>query len=61
MVINARNVDRMLRDNGYALSRCNGHRIYTKSGCKSIAIPRSLNKMIVKRLIKENNLIIKEI
>lgn len=61
MVINARNVHRMLMANGYELARCNGHKIYTKRGCKSIAIPRSLNRRIIARLVKENHLIVKEI
>lgn len=61
MTINARNVDKMLRANGYVLARSNGHKIYTKKGCKSIAVPKSCNRRIIARLIKENNLIIKEI
>ena len=49
----------LLRDNGYVFQRTSGdHRIYS-NGLNTISIPyhgKNINKMLVRRLIKENNL-----
>lgn len=50
---------KMLRKNGYELSHTKGdHEKYVKKGCpKHISIYRTkLNPIILRRLIKENNL-----
>ena len=46
----------MLDKNGYKLARCKGsHFIYKKEN-KTVSVPKNLNKMICKRLIKEHEL-----
>lgn len=53
---NKREFERLLRRNGYKLDRVNGsHYIYT-NGSSSISIKPKINKMVARRLIKENNL-----
>lgn len=51
--------DKILKFNNYTIDRYNGdHRIYT-NGDSTIAVPtghKSLNKLITRRLIKENKL-----
>ena len=47
---------RILHKNGYSYSRNNGsHAIYVKDS-KHISIPKKLECVIARRLIKENNL-----
>ena len=47
----------LLKKNGYVLMRYHGsHSIYKKDN-STIILPYSCNKMICRRLIKENNLI----
>ena len=47
---------KILRNNNYSLDRQTGsHKIYT-NGKATISIPKKLNPMIAKRLIKENRL-----
>lgn len=52
-----RKFTQLLKQNGYTLKRSNGtsHRIYT-NGKNTISINNHPNRMLVKRLIKENNL-----
>ena len=53
---NKREFEKLLRQNGYKLDRVNGsHYIYT-DGSNSICVKQKINKMIARRLIKENNL-----
>lgn len=53
---NKREFERLLRRNGYRLDRVNGsHYIYT-NGSNSISIKPKINKMVARRLIKENDL-----
>ena len=53
---NKREFERLLRRNGYKLDRVNGsHYIYTNVS-NSISIKPKINKMVARRLIKENNL-----
>ena len=55
-VYNKREFANILSNNGYKYVRCRGsHFIYRKES-ETIAVPKNLNKMISKRLIKENNL-----
>lgn len=50
---------RIVQKNGYLYSRHSGdHAIYVKDG-KHISIPQNLECVIARRLIRENNLIIK--
>ena len=49
--------DRMLRKNGYGKERCNGsHFTYCNQSGNKIVVNKNLNKMVARRLIKENNL-----
>lgn len=46
----------LLNDNGYKFVRCKGsHFIYKKDGM-TVSVPKKLNSMIGRRLIKECNL-----
>lgn len=46
---------RRLKANGYTLNRVNGsHYIYVNSNGNTIAVNKDLNKMVQRRLIKEN-------
>lgn len=50
---------RIVKDNGFLYSRHNGdHAIYVNDKGRHISIPRNLECVIARRLIKENNLII---
>ena len=49
----------LLRDNGYVFQRQNGDHVIFTNDTNTISIPnhgKKLNKMICRRLIKENNL-----
>lgn len=49
--------ERMLVTSGFALVRTGKHHVYS-NGVKQVAVPKSreMNKMVVRRLIKEFNL-----
>lgn len=52
-----REFERLLIDNRYELVRCKGsHFVYKKENI-TISVPKNLNKMVGRRLIKEYNLI----
>lgn len=53
---NKREFERLLRRNGYRLDRVNGSHYIYSNGEKSIAVKQKMNKMIARRLIKENDL-----
>ena len=56
-----REMDRLLKNNGYVRSRSNGgHTIYVSAKGNAVAIPHNPNAMIMRRLIKENGLSVKE-
>lgn len=56
--VNKRDVDKIIKLNGLTLVRHRGsHKIYkTKSG-ESITLTAEMNRMCLKRLVKEHNLI----
>ena len=54
---NRREFELLLTKNGYELARCRGSHFVYKKGNVTISVPKNLNKMIGRRLIKENNLI----
>lgn len=48
---------RIVKDNGFLYSRHNGdHAIYVNDKGRHVSIPRNLECVIARRLIKENNL-----
>ena len=50
--------DEILKRNGYEFIRVKGsHFIYGKEGSNPIAVNKELNKMVMRRLLKENNLV----
>ena len=52
-----REFEQLLNENGFELVRCRGsHFVYKRNG-ETISIPKNLNKMIGRRLVKEHNLI----
>ncbi len=54
-----REFDKVLRQNGFHYVRSSGsHSIYMNSTGKHISIPLSMNMCIIRRLIKENNLVV---
>lgn len=49
----------LLRQNGYVFNRCSGDHIIFTNDINTISVPyhgKQLNRMITRRLIKENNL-----
>lgn len=49
--------DRMLRNNGYSKIRCKGsHFTYCNQCGNKIVINKNINKMVARRIIKENDL-----
>lgn len=55
-VLNFREFVIILNKNGYVLVRTSGSHHIFKNGTNTITINRNPNRMIVRRLIKENNL-----
>lgn len=53
-----REFEQILNNNGYEYIRCRGSHFIYKKGNRTISLPKNLNKMISKRLIKENALLI---
>nr|DAP62142.1 MAG TPA: putative RNA-binding protein [Crassvirales sp.] len=52
---------KLVEKNGFYFNRCSGsHFIYTNNNGRHISIPRKLKSIIALRLIKENNLNIKD-
>lgn len=48
---------KMVESNGFCYDRCNGsHSIYINSEGGHISIPKNIKDVIIRRLIKENNL-----
>lgn len=55
-----RSFKKLLHDNGYERVRGGGHLIYS-NGTNTISIPsNNINRMVARRLIKENNLEVRE-
>lgn len=52
-----REFETILKSNGYREIRSNGSHFIYSNGTKQITVNKDLNKMVRKRLIKENNLI----
>lgn len=54
-----REFEKVLRENGFYYSRNSGsHLIYKNERGRHISIPQSMNMCVIRRLIKENNLIV---
>ena len=53
-----REFEQLLNENGYEFARCKGSHFIYKKGDKTVSVPKNLNSMIGRRLIKEYNLII---
>ena len=51
-----REFEALLKLNGYTYERCRGSHFIYKRGREIISIPKNLNKMIARRLIKEKGL-----
>ncbi len=52
-----REFEQLLNDNGYEFARCKGSHFVYKKESETIVVPKNLNSMIGRRLIKEHNLI----
>lgn len=52
-----REFEQLLNENGYELARSRGSHFVYKKESITISVPKNLNKMIGRRLIKEYNLI----
>lgn len=61
IALNKRQFERLLKDNGYSYDHQTGdHRIFKKAGFNHISFNMcKLNPIVVQRLIKENNLIMR--
>ena len=53
-----REFEQLLNDNGYELARCKGSHFVYKKENETVVVPKNLNSMIGRRLIKEHNLIV---
>lgn len=54
-----REFDKVLRQNGFHYVRNSGsHSIYENDRGKHISVPPSMNMCVIRRLIRENNLIV---
>ena len=56
-VYSKREFEQLLSDNGYEFARCKGSHFVYKKGNATVVVPKNLNSMIGRRLIKEHNLI----
>lgn len=52
-----REFEQLLNNNGYELTRCRGSHFVYKKENSTVVVPKNLNSMIGRRLIKEHNLI----
>ena len=61
-VYDRRSVDRLMKLNGFYLvpGRGKGSHMIYKNGSRTVSFGKSFNRMVVQRLIKENNLVIEE-
>lgn len=50
--------ERIFNQNGYVRKRHGEHWVYVNDSGNHIAIPKNPNPMIMRRLIKENNLVV---
>ena len=55
-LIDAREMKKILRDNGYEYLRCKGSHFMYSNGRYTVAVNKDLNAMVAKRLIKQNHL-----
>lgn len=55
-MIDFRKYTKMLNANGYHASRESGSHVVFHKGNKSISVNRHLNKMVARRIVKENSL-----
>lgn len=57
-MIDAREMKKILRNNGYEYQRCRGSHFMYSNGKNTIVVNKDLNCMVAKRLIKQYNLIV---
>lgn len=55
-----REMQTVLKDNGYKYVRCRGSHFIYSDGVNTIAVNKDLNRMVAKRLVKQYHLIIKQ-
>ena len=53
-----REFEQLLTDNGFEFARCKGSHFVYKKENETVVVPKNLNSMIGRRLIKEHNLIV---
>lgn len=46
----------LLNDKGYSLTRIRGSHFIYSNGLNTVSVNRNLNKMVARRLVRENNL-----
>jgi predicted RNA binding protein YcfA (HicA-like mRNA interferase family) len=58
-VFSSKEINTILKSNGYICTRINKHNIYKNTEGNTITIPRSINPnpLLIRRLFKENNII----
>ncbi len=59
-MVNAREMKKILRDNGYEYQRCKGSHFIYSNGVNTIAANKDINRMVARRLLKPYNLQVKE-
>lgn len=55
-MVDAREMKKILRNNGYEYLRCKGSHFIYSNGTYTIAVNKDLNAMVAKRLIKQYHL-----
>ena len=60
IMVNAREMKKILRDNGYEYQRCKGSHFIYSNGVNTIAVNKDINRMVARRLLKQYNLQVKE-
>ena len=54
-----RDIERILKDNGYTYDRFNGHYIWKGESGNTVAIPRTCCRPLIQRVFRENGIELK--
>lgn len=52
-MVDAREMKKILRNNGYKYQRCKGSHFMYSNGVYTVAVNKDLNAMVAKRIIKQ--------
>lgn len=60
-MVDARKMQKILRNNGYKYQRCKGSHFMYSNGVYTVAVNKGLNAMVAKRIIKQYHLQIADV